>query len=128
MYRKRLHSERREDIWRRWNRFAEYRNSIDMLHFASKWLYANQREEGNWDMGSEVKDGIYFPLSDNWKKKENRIADCTWRIRRLLDSLKTEIENQKSEVGTGRTGNEGNKRLSVDFVDDLRIAGFSNRR
>ena len=67
--------------------FAEYRNSIDMLHFASKWLYANQREEGNWDMGSEVKDGIYFPLSDNWKKKENRIADCTWRIRRLLDKL-----------------------------------------
>lgn len=66
---------------------AEYRNSIDMLHFASKWLYANQREEGNWDMGSEVKDGIYFPLSDNWKKKENRIADCTWRIRRLLDKL-----------------------------------------
>lgn len=66
---------------------AEYRNSIDMLHFASKWLYANQREEGNWDMGSEVKDGIYFPLSDNWKKKENRIADCTWRIRRQLDKL-----------------------------------------
>lgn len=66
---------------------AEYRNSIDMLHFASKWLYANQRDEGNWDMGSEVKDGIYFPLSDNWKKKENRIADCTWRIRRLLDRL-----------------------------------------
>ena len=66
---------------------AEYRNSIDMLHFASKWLYANQREEGNWDMGSEVKDGIYFPLSDNWKKKENRIADCTWRIWRLLDKL-----------------------------------------
>ena len=32
---------------------AEYRNSIDMLHFASKWLYANQREEGNWDMGSQ---------------------------------------------------------------------------
>ena len=31
--------------------------------------------------------GIYFPLSDNWKKKENRIADCTWRIRRLLDKL-----------------------------------------
>ena len=66
---------------------AEYRDSIDMLYFASKWLYANQREEGNWDMGSEVKDGIYFPLSDNWKKKENRIADCTWRIRRLLDKL-----------------------------------------
>ncbi len=66
---------------------AQYRNIIDMLHFASKWLYANQREEGNWDMGSEVKDGIYFPLSDNWKKKENRIADCTWRIRRLLDKL-----------------------------------------
>lgn len=87
MYRKRLHPERREGYLAALELLAEYRNSIDMLHFASKWLYANQREEGNWDMGSEVKDGIYFPLSDNWKKKENRIADCTWRIRRLLDKL-----------------------------------------
>ena len=83
---KRLHPEARK-IFGGAEHLQEYRNSIDMLHFASKWLYANQREEGNWDMGSEVKDGIYFPLSDNWKKKENRIADCTWRIRRLLDKL-----------------------------------------
>ena len=77
---------------------AEYRNSKDMLDFAVKWLYANQSEEGFWDMGSGVKDGIYFPLSDNWKKKENRIADCTWRILRLLGKL--EDRNKESEIGT----------------------------
>lgn len=39
-------------------------------------------------MGSKAKDGVYFPLSGDWRKAENRIADCTERIEGLLARLR----------------------------------------
>jgi len=44
-------------------------------------------EGGKWDMGKGAKDGVYFPLSNNWRKKETREYDCTNRIMKLLDKL-----------------------------------------
>ncbi len=40
------------------------------------WLESNKNQYGKWDMGSSVNDKVYFPLSDNWRKKETREADC----------------------------------------------------
>ena len=45
------------------------------------------QEDGKWDMSHAVNDKIYFPLSDNWRKKETRQADCTKRISNLIDAL-----------------------------------------
>lgn len=38
-------------------------------------------------MGKAVSDKLYFPLSDNWRKKETREADCTERIEKLMAEL-----------------------------------------
>lgn len=66
---------------------ADYRNSLSQLKFVADWLNANRNENGAWDLGSHANDKVYFPLSDNWRKRADREADCTWRIQRLLDRL-----------------------------------------
>lgn len=68
---------------------AEYRNSgcKDKLMFVVEWLNIHKEPEGFWDMGPKVKDGIRFPLSDSWRKKELRIKDCTYRIARLINNI-----------------------------------------
>ncbi|MBQ5322088.1 MAG: hypothetical protein J6J07_01440, partial [Oscillospiraceae bacterium] len=42
---------------------AEYPRAREDLRFVSDWLEENRNENGNWDMGKSVKDGVYIPLS-----------------------------------------------------------------
>lgn len=37
--------------------------------------------------GKTANDKLYFPLSDNWRRKEIREADCTARLDSLLKDL-----------------------------------------
>lgn len=68
-----------------------YRRNISKLRFVTDWLESNQNESGCWDMGSGVKDYVYFPLSDTWRQKSNREMDCKYRIKNLLFAIvKTE--------------------------------------
>ncbi len=66
---------------------ADYSLASEKLGFVVDWLKKQQDENGLWDMGSAVKDGIHFPLSDSWRKIEDRKRDCTTRVIRLLDKL-----------------------------------------
>lgn len=73
---------------------SEYKNPgcREKLMFAVDWLKVNKEPEGYWDMGSTVKDGVRFPLSDSWRSKDMRIRDCTYRISKLIDSI-CEVDN-----------------------------------
>lgn len=66
---------------------ADYKQAREKLGFVADWLVSNQNEDGSWDLGAGVKDGIYFPLSDSWRRREVRISDCTERIGRLLQKI-----------------------------------------
>ena len=66
-----------------------YRHAVGKLKFAADWLEANRNDRGGWDMGSSVRDNVYFPLSDDWRKRERREADCTERISKLLSRIKS---------------------------------------
>lgn len=66
---------------------AEYPGAKHALQFVAQWLKQNQNASGKWDMGASAKDGVYFPLSDNWRTAALREADCTYRITRLLSKL-----------------------------------------
>ena len=59
----------------------------EQLNIIKLWLNKNMIEKGKWDMGKVSKDGINFPLSDSWKTEENRINDCTYRIKKLLEKI-----------------------------------------
>lgn len=67
---------------------AEYKTAKEKLGFVADWLEQYKDENGQWDMGTKVKDNIYFPLSDSWRKAEDRKADCAQRIAELLNKLK----------------------------------------
>lgn len=65
-----------------------YRQAPKKLGFVAEWLDSNKNEQGQWDLGPTAKDGVYFPLSDSWRKQEDRISDCTERITNLLQKLR----------------------------------------
>ncbi len=69
---------------------AKYRYGRKHLGFVRDWLIENQLDHGEWDMGPQAKDGVWFPLSDTWRKEEFRRQDCTERIKGLLSLLHTE--------------------------------------
>ncbi|MCL2050909.1 MAG: hypothetical protein FWG91_04120 [Lachnospiraceae bacterium] len=68
---------------------AKYSNPEckNQLKFVVKWLRDNMKINKEWDLGKDSKDGILFPLSDSWKFDENRIKDCTYRIKTLLEKI-----------------------------------------
>jgi len=66
---------------------ARYMTAKDKLGFVADWLLAHQDSGGQWDFGVKANDGIYFPLSDSWRKTEDRKYDCTARVNRLLEMI-----------------------------------------
>lgn len=66
---------------------AGYEQAQEKLGFVAEWLDMNKNEKGQWDLGAGAKDGIYFPLSDSWRKQDYRIADCTERITKFLQQI-----------------------------------------
>ena len=66
---------------------AGYALAPEKLGFVQDWL-AQNRVGGQWDLGPRAKDGVYLPLSDSWRRAEDRRADCTARITKLLEHLR----------------------------------------
>ena len=67
---------------------AQYDVAPKKLAFAADWLNDNKDENGQWDLGAGANDGIYFPVSDSWRKAADRKRDCTQRIESLLKQLR----------------------------------------
>jgi hypothetical protein len=51
---------------------------------AMTWLWEQRSPDGLWGFCSRVGKRSYFPLSDGWKRKEDRIIDCSVRVLSLL--------------------------------------------
>ncbi|MHB9031697.1 MAG: hypothetical protein ACYC6L_01490 [Anaerolineae bacterium] len=48
------------------------------------WLWARRGADGLWDAGPRASRYLYWPLSDDWRRRENRIIDGSVRILALL--------------------------------------------
>ena len=66
---------------------SKYYSGKEKLGFAVDWINSHRDENGEWDLGAKANDGVYFPLSDSWRKPEDRRRDCTVRIEKLLKAL-----------------------------------------
>lgn len=68
---------------------ARYRKPFAAQHlqFVADWIRKNRDASGQWDLGPGAKDGIYYPLSDDWRKIEMRKRDYSTRIGALLAIL-----------------------------------------
>ena len=66
---------------------AGYEAAKEKLSLVVEWLNDNKDENGQWDFGPKANDGVYFPLSDSWRKAEDRKRDCTERVNRFLNRM-----------------------------------------
>jgi hypothetical protein len=66
---------------------ANFTHARNKLNFVRIWLSKNRNEAGKWDLGKDVNDKVYFPLSDDWRKAGIREDDCTNSIMRLMKAL-----------------------------------------
>lgn len=48
------------------------------------WLWVQRNQEGFWDFGPRASMSFYFPLSESWRKKQNRQYDYSTRVLALL--------------------------------------------
>lgn len=69
-----------------------YRRAGGLLAHTTDWIYRNKGEKG-WDFGKEARDGVYLPLSGSWRNENDRIADCTLRVKRILDRITQSASN-----------------------------------
>ena len=73
-----------------------YESAKRKLDFVVKWLYQYRNKTGQWDFGSQAKDGVHFPLSDRWDAN-SRVVDSTYRVNKVLSALGAE----RFENGSG---------------------------
>lgn len=66
-----------------------YKLAKEKLGFVIKWLDNNKDENGQWDLGANAKDNLYFPLSDSWRNADCRKADCTEKINSIINKLRS---------------------------------------
>ena len=66
---------------------AGYEQARKRLGFAADWLRACRDPDGCWDLGPKAKDGVSLPLSDSWRQRGARKADCTRWVGGVLESL-----------------------------------------
>jgi hypothetical protein len=59
----------------------------DKLLFIKEWFERNKLNECEWDLGKSSKDNILLPLSDSWRKDEDRIKDCTYTINKIEKNM-----------------------------------------
>ncbi len=65
---------------------SRFRLWVDWAEEALNWIWAQRTEEGLWDVGSKVRRKPYscFPLSESWRRPENRKIDGSVAILGLL--------------------------------------------
>lgn len=51
---------------------------------AVDWIWEQRGREGYWDFGLRSPSSRFFPLSENWRRRENRLLDWTTRVLILL--------------------------------------------
>jgi hypothetical protein len=68
---------------------TEYKNKKckDQMLYIKKWLSQNKLNDHEWDLGVNSKDNILLPLSDSWRRDEDRMKDCTFVINKIMQNI-----------------------------------------
>lgn len=68
-------------------KFASYYSiNKEEVGFVKKWLDDNKKENG-WEINNIKPDGIIFPISGNWRNKENKHKDINNFIYKIYEML-----------------------------------------
>ncbi|GAB6109500.1 hypothetical protein [Fusibacter bizertensis] len=66
---------------------SKYDGYSSKSSLVKEWLFESRGEDGLWDFTSSTKDGVYLPLSNNWRKSINRKYDSTYIVMKLLNNI-----------------------------------------
>lgn len=66
---------------------SSYRSYQKRCGYVVDWLKDNRSEDGLWDMGTKVKDNVFFPYSNSWRKPVNRKIDASIAILKYLQKV-----------------------------------------
>jgi hypothetical protein len=59
----------------------------EKMFFIKEWFERNKSKDNEWDLGKSSRDNILLPLSDSWRKDEDRIKDCTFIMNKIMKKL-----------------------------------------
>lgn len=65
---------------------SSFPSSLKFAKTNTDWLWTQRNKEGLWDFGHISGPSRHFPLSENWRKKQDRIYDYSTRVLTLLRS------------------------------------------
>jgi hypothetical protein len=65
---------------------SSYKSGKTIMAGALRWLWNHRNLDYMWDFGTKVSKSIYFPLSDDWRKKGNRGVDHSTRVLTCLSA------------------------------------------
>jgi hypothetical protein len=65
---------------------SRFRLWSELAEEALNWIWAQRTAQGFWELGAQISRKPYtsFPLSESWKRPENRVIDCTVEMLTLL--------------------------------------------
>jgi hypothetical protein len=65
---------------------SRFRLWSELAEDALNWIWAQRTEQGFWDLGTQISRKPYtsFPLSESWRRPENRVIDSTVEMLALL--------------------------------------------
>jgi hypothetical protein len=66
---------------------------VNFARGAIDWLWNHRNEQGCWDFGTRPASISNLPLSDSWRRKENRVFDWTTRVLVLLRKYTESVAN-----------------------------------
>ena len=67
-----------------WEVLSHFPHWVEFAQPSIDWLWSQQNDNGLWDFGSRPARYGSLPLSDSWRKKNNRIFDWSTRVLLLL--------------------------------------------
>ncbi|NLO39897.1 MAG: hypothetical protein GX115_10580 [Ruminiclostridium sp.] len=79
--------------------FITFKGNSRYLQGPIEWVINGRSEDGLWDFGPQIKDpfGYYRYLStEGWKKRQNRVIDCTVEILVILKKYLDSNQEQKA--------------------------------
>jgi hypothetical protein len=76
---------------------SRFHRSGRIIFSAFAWILEHRNEKGLWDFHTLVGGSPFFPLSENWRRSENRIIDCSVKVLLLLKKIALNLQRLEME-------------------------------
>jgi hypothetical protein len=76
---------------------SRFHRSGRIIASAFAWIWEQRDAKGFWDFHPPVSGSPFFPLSENWRRSENRVIDCSVKVLLLLKKMALNLQRLEVE-------------------------------